>query len=397
MSERNTHTRKRRARTVRAGAAATLLTASLVLTGCGAGGTADGGPADAKAADRGYAAGSGAGADRAAGPSAGLTDKPSTQGRGAPRTPAARQHVIRTAELSVRVRSVENAAAAARGAATDAGGLVESETTEREDIDSDITSRLVLRVPQDRYDAVLTELAGSGELLSRKANAQDVTDQVVDVESRIATQRVSVARVRELMDKATQLSDVVSLESELSRRQADLEALLAQQASLKDRTSLATITLQLSQPRPAAATPADDDRPGFLDALSGGWHALATAVAWVLVVLAALAPWLAVAAAGYAVWRWLIRPRLRRRTPVVTRHGALATPGLPHWTGGTPGTSGTPAPQGTPASPAPAAPQAPAASQGAASPQAPAAASGTAGSGDTAGPSVPAPGGEPAE
>ncbi|BAU86774.1 lipoprotein [Streptomyces laurentii] len=390
MSNGNVDMGKKRARTVRAGAAATLLTASLVLTGCAGGGTADAGSADAKAADRGYAAGSGAAADRADGPSAGLTAKPPAQGKGGtPRTPAAQQHVIRTAELSVRVRSVENAAADARRAATDAGGRVETETTQRDDGDevsysdeSLVTSRLVLRVPQDRYDDVLTKLAGGGKLLSRKADAKDVTDQVVDVESRIATQRASVARVRELMDKATQLSDVVSLESELSRRQADLEALLAQQASLKDRTSLATITLLLSETRTSAPPAEDDDRPGFLDALSGGWHALATAVTWVLVVLAALAPWLAVAAVGYAVWRWLIRPRLRRRAPVATGHGALATPGLPHWTGGTPG---------TPASPAPAAPQAPAATSGTAG------TAGTAGSGDTAGPSMPAPDGEPAE
>ncbi len=67
------------------------------------------------------------------------------------------------------------------------------------------------------------------------------------MESRIKSQRASVARVRELMDRADKLSDVVTLEGELSGRQAELEALLARQASLKDRTSLATITLSLSE------------------------------------------------------------------------------------------------------------------------------------------------------
>ena len=75
-----------------------------------------------------------------------------------------------------------------------------------------MTSRVVLRVPQEKYDAVLAELAGAGKLLSRKADAEDVTDQVVDVESRIATQRASVNRVRALMDRAVKLSDVVTLE-----------------------------------------------------------------------------------------------------------------------------------------------------------------------------------------
>ena len=60
--------------------------------------------------------------------------------------------------------------------------------------------------------------------LDRTAKAEDVTDQVVDVDSRIKSQRASVARVRELMDRATKLSDVVELEGELSNREADLEA-----------------------------------------------------------------------------------------------------------------------------------------------------------------------------
>ena len=71
------------------------------------------------------------------------------------------------------------------------------------------------------------------------------------------------------MDQATKLSDVVTLEGELSSRQADLESLLAQQASLKDRTTLATITLDaLGAAEKPEAAEKEDDGPGFLDALA---------------------------------------------------------------------------------------------------------------------------------
>ncbi|MFE6813010.1 DUF4349 domain-containing protein [Streptomyces sp. NPDC057677] len=292
----------------RAVAGAALLTAALVLTGCGAGGTAGDSkrdlsaeaPADAKgAAERGAADGyAGSGGEQAsAAPSA------------APSKAAAQQHVIRTASLSVEVGDVTKALVTARDVTAGAGGRVENESTERLD-DGYVTSRVVLRVPQERYDSVLTALAGTGKLLARKADAKDVTEQVVDVESRIATQRASVARVRALMERAEKLTDVVTLEGELSRRQADLESLLAQQSSLRDRTSLATITLELSQKeKPRAEEDEDDGRPGFGDALSGGWNALVGAVSWALVVLAALAPWLAVALIGYLVWRRVVRPR----------------------------------------------------------------------------------------
>ncbi|MFE5835133.1 DUF4349 domain-containing protein [Streptomyces sp. NPDC056508] len=319
-------------------AAAVLLTASLVLTGCGAGGSDAGdkeaGARAAQPADRAPGGGTADGSSGASGSSSGSgADSGTGSGSGSGKAPAkapAPQHVIRTASLSVEVADAAKALATARTAAVDAGGRVENESTERVD-DAYLASRIVLRVPQEKYDSVLAELAGTGRLLGRKADAQDVTDQVVDAQSRIATQRASVARVRELMDRADRLSDVVTLEAELSRRQADLEALLAQQSSLKDRTSLATITLQLTEERkeePKAGEPEEEGRPGFLDALGGGWNALVAVVAWVLVVLAALAPWLAVGLVALVLWRRLVRPRLaaRRPAPVPGPRPEEATP-----------------------------------------------------------------------
>ncbi|MEU6922773.1 DUF4349 domain-containing protein [Streptomyces sp. NPDC046631] len=221
-------------------------------------------------------------------------------------------HVIRTAALSVEVRNVPKAAAVARSAAEGAGGLVADEKTERVDDTHDM-SRLVLRVPQGEYEAVLKRLVGTGKPLSRTSSAKDVTDQVVDVESRIATQRASVARVRKLMDQAEKLSDVVTLEGELSSRQASLESLLAQQASLEDRTTLATITLELTEPETAAKD--GDDGPGFLDALGGGWHAFVTALLWLAMAVGAAAPFLAAAAVLLLLWRLLRRRLPGRRAP----------------------------------------------------------------------------------
>lgn len=293
-------------RTRRHAVAAVLLTAALALAGCG---SADEGAGDAKEATAGREERGAAADGPANGSAASAAPEP---GKPQQRNPAPRQHVIRTAELSVQVADAAKALGTARTAAAAAGGHVAEETTERVD-DDHVTSRIVLRVPQAAYDAVLGRLAGTGKLLSRTAESKDVTDQVVDVESRIATQRASVARVRALMDRATELADVVTLEGELSRRQADLESLLAQQAALKDRTTLATITLELTETEDGEERE-DDDGPGFLDALSGGWNALVTAATWVGIALAAVAPWLAVLLVGYAGWRWLVRPRLPRRT-----------------------------------------------------------------------------------
>ncbi|MCZ0986278.1 DUF4349 domain-containing protein [Streptomyces diastatochromogenes] len=274
--------------------AGVLLAASLALAGCS--GANDSG--DAKTA-----AGSAAQQPGAAGAKAeGAKSAP----RAPKLTPGA---IIRTASLTVEVKDVPKALDEARTTAESAGGYVGNETTSR-DTEGHEQTRVVLRVPTEKYDEVLADLQGSGKLVDRTAKAEDVTDQVVDVDSRIKSQRASVARIRDLMDKATKLSDVVTLEGELSSREADLEALLAQQASLKDRTSLATITLALSETPVKKA--AKDDTPGFVDALSGGWHVFVTMLRWIALALGAVLPFAALAALLALLWLRVVRPRLPR-------------------------------------------------------------------------------------
>ncbi|MZF58512.1 DUF4349 domain-containing protein [Streptomyces sp. SID5594] len=320
---------------LRAALTAGALGAVLLVGGCGAGDASDagGGANDLKASaqkgvvDQRYAPGDAA-ASAAPGDTAEEAEAAADgkQTEKAPKPGAAGSHVIRTAELLVEVKSAPKAAAAARSAVEASGGLVASENTERID-DRHESSNLVLRVPQDSYQEVLRKLAGSGKLLSRSSNAKDVTEQVVDVESRIATQRASVKRVRELMDKAEKITDVVALEGELSSRQADLESLLAQRASLKDRTSLATITLELTEPDAPRKDGKDDD-PGFLDALGGGWDAFVTMFRWIAVAIGASAPFLVTAALLLVLWR-VLRARRTARTapaPAVPKPEQEATP-----------------------------------------------------------------------
>ncbi|MFF8863065.1 DUF4349 domain-containing protein [Streptomyces sp. NPDC015139] len=298
----------RSVRSVRA-LAGVLLAASLALAGCSGANDSGGDAKSAAGAEARQDSGSGAAADK---------------GKSAPRTPdLAPSAIIRTASLTVEVKDVPKALSAARSAAEGVGGFVGDESTTR-DSDGHENTRVVLRVPTEKYDEVLTSLQGTGRLVDRTAKAVDVTDQVVDVESRIRSQRASVNRIRALMDRATKLSDVVTLEGELSSRQADLEALLARQASLKDRTSLATITLSLSETPVKKA--AHDDTPGIVDALAGGWHVFVTILRWIVLALGAALPFAAFAALLAVVWLRVVRPRLPRRAgpaPATTAVGPL--------------------------------------------------------------------------
>ena len=300
--------------------AGVLLAAAVAVSGC-SGSADDSGGSTADLAADAPAAGQAAQEDAKQGAGGGSAE--GAKATAAPKATA--NHIIRTASLTVRVKDVPHALGEARTATETAGGYIGDESTARDATGHERT-RVVLRVPVEKYDEVLTELEGTGKLLQRDAKARDVTDQVVDVESRITSQRASVARIRELMDRATRLSDVVTLEGELSTRQADLESLLAQQASLKDRTGLATITLTLSE-TPVRKAVKDDGDPGFTDALAGGWDAFVTMLRWLAVVIGAVLPFAAVAALLVLLWLKAVRRRLPRRPERAPATTATTAPG----------------------------------------------------------------------
>src|SRR5436305_1418602 len=70
-------------------------------------------------------------------------------------------------------------------------------------------STVTLRVPSDKFDSVLNQLGTGGTVEQQTRNASDVTDQVVDTTSRIASAQASIARITELMKSASALPDVV--------------------------------------------------------------------------------------------------------------------------------------------------------------------------------------------
>ncbi|MFD9166853.1 DUF4349 domain-containing protein [Streptomyces sp. NPDC059558] len=276
--------------------AALSLAGALALTGWGAsdqGSASDKAAvapaADGKAPEGAAAAPAPAGSAGAAGSgSAAKNDRPPA---------AVRPNVIRTATLGIETQDVQKTLAAARTAADGAGGYVGNESTKRGE-DGRMTSTLTLRVPGEQYDAVLGAMEGSGKLLHRKVDAQDVTEKVADIGSRVSSQQASVARVREMMGKASALSEVVMLESELSRRQSDLESLLAQQTALKDQTSLGTITLEVTEPaaKPKAEKKEKKEEPTFLGALGGGWDVFTKVLRYLTVAVGAVLPFALTAA-----------------------------------------------------------------------------------------------------
>jgi uncharacterized spore protein YtfJ len=274
-----------------------LLAAAMLLAGCGGGESANtagssriaGSPARAPAASA-SAAGSGKVASGTAEDSAsGGGSGTNTSASVVPITRA----VIYRGDIIVRVKDVAAAVTRAEGFTAGVDGLVFAEQTSSEPgRTASSNATMTLKVPPNQFKPVLNQLGGLGKQLSRSQTAEDVTAQAVDVESRLRSQRASVARLQALLDKATTVGAIVQVEGELSQRESDLEALEAQQKRLNELVDLATINVSFVTPDVKIAPPVKKDTLGFLAGLGRGWNALVAALAVALTVAGALLPFL---------------------------------------------------------------------------------------------------------
>jgi Domain of unknown function (DUF4349) len=258
-------------------------------------------------------AGAGGGAAVGAGPAA-PPAPPAAAGQNAADKPApdsADPAIVRTAEMSVRVRDVGAQADRARVIASALQGSVTSD--ERTGTGVDGTADLVLTVPTTVVGVAVTRVAALGTVSSQHASATDVSPSVADTDSRVANMRAAIARLRGLYARAGTITEVLAVEGQLSSREADLEALLATQRTLAARTALASVTVHLARlavPPP----PAPRHAAGFVGGLQRGWDGFVASLGWLLTAFGTVLPFLVAVGllVGAATW---VR-RARRVVPV---------------------------------------------------------------------------------
>lgn len=231
------------------------------------------------------------------------------------RAPAETQAIISTGTISLTDDDVAKARLEVKKLVDTYGGQVSDEETAVDDEGKTHSSRMVLRIPSNRFDDAMKALEGVATVESSNRTSKDVTTKVIDNDVRVRAQEKSLARVEALLAKAKSLSEIISIESQLSSRQADLDSLKSQQSYLKDQTSLSTINVYLEQTaKKETKKKKDDDDSGFLAGLDAGWSGLVKSATAAATVVGAVLPF-AVLLAVIGVPAFLLVRRTARRRP----------------------------------------------------------------------------------
>ena len=287
-----------------------VLLMSAVLSACGAGGAMEGGMD------------SGGAMPQAAEPAGALAAAPEQGGDGT----GDERMVIRTKVLRLEVASTPDAVAKVRDLTRTHSGTVEAmqvatdndEWIYRNDENgygdgTALRGWVTVRVPSASYEQFVADVTAVGTVKYQSEASDDVTQQHVDQSARLDNLRAQEKRLRDFFDAAKDVKEMLSIEQELGRVRGDIESLDAQVKFLERQAAMATVTVELSEPRPVVSPGAESW--GFMDAITNGIRGAASVLTGFLTVLIATSPlWIAAAVLFFPI-RALIRRRRAAKPP----------------------------------------------------------------------------------
>ncbi len=229
------------------------------------------------------------------------------------------RQIVKTGEITLEVESVSSTVGSVRAMALQLGGYVGGSQAGT----ADDAATLTLRIPAARFDDALQRLRElDAEVTAEATREQDVTGSVVDLEARIRNLEASEIQYRSLLDRATDIEDILTIQSRLDEVRGQIEQLQAQLDQLSELASLATLTVTLVPAAAPVEEAASAWDPGAIfdsavAALVGLGQALAAAAIWLVILGLPL-----VIMVGVVILvGFRLAPAMRRRVPAPERSG----------------------------------------------------------------------------
>ena len=219
-------------------------------------------------------------------------------------TDSASAKIIYTANLSLESKDYDAARAALDAALQAAGGYLES-SSEYSGTDDSRSVSLTYRVPQENYDSFLAAIAEAGNVTYKNQQADDVTAQYLDVETRLENLKAQRTRLQQLQQQADNLSDLLEIESSLTDVQSQIESWQSQMDWYSDQVEQCTVYVSLSEVS-TYSPPSEGFGSRIASAFADGWQNFVDGVQQLAVTLAGAWPVVVIAAAvaaGVVVWK----------------------------------------------------------------------------------------------
>jgi hypothetical protein len=234
------------------------------------------------------------------------------------------REIVTSANATVRVNEIAAASSAIYKIVGELGGYVErtslseSGRTSSDDIatpgmvmpDGDWGS-MIVRVPSAELDNATSRLSSVGSVVATWKSQQDVTTEAIDLRARVGALKSSVERLTELMSKTETVDELITAESALAHRQAELDSYQQQLNYLEQQVEFSSLYIELQRIAPVTQA----DPAGFTDGLRAGWDGMMVSVNTLVIAAGFILPWLLVVGIAWLVV-WIIRRSRRAASDV---------------------------------------------------------------------------------
>jgi hypothetical protein len=177
--------------------------------------------------------------------------------------------IIKNAEMAITVNETDGAVDRAVQVAVDYGGYVISQRV-WDDAGGYRYGTLLLAVRVDQFEAAMRALRTLGQVSNESASGQDVTDEYVDLNSRLGNLQATQNRLRTFLEDAQNITETLRVHEELIWVEEEIGIIQGRMNYLQDRAAFSTIRVNLNpfiptpvpSPSPTAtATPTPTPRP----------------------------------------------------------------------------------------------------------------------------------------
>lgn len=153
----------------------------------------------------------------------------------------------------------------------------------RSDSDKRLNAYFTIRVPQDKFEALFEGLTPYAKKIENQSlNQQDVTEQFIDVETRLKNRKALEARYLEILKQAKNINDILNIERQLNQVRSEIESQEGRLKYLNNQVDMSTIQLNAYEVKPYVYEPEDRDNIGqrILKALASGWSSFISGIMW---------------------------------------------------------------------------------------------------------------------
>jgi hypothetical protein len=221
--------------------------------------------------------------------------------------PGIEQRVVKNGDIAVEVDRgrFKDALRRITSLAEAEGGFVLSSSVEGEEARR---GTIVLRVPADRFEAAVNAIRDLGDVRREQISSDDVSAEFVDLEARLRNLTAQEAVLLRLMGEADSIADTIKVQRELTGIQLEIERIRGRLRFLEDRTSLATVTVDLAEVGAVAPAKPGVIRRGWDRAVEG----FLSVIGGLITVMGVVLPFGVLALLAWALARRLV-PRLASR------------------------------------------------------------------------------------